>query len=80
MRVAIIGACCVGLEAAIIAARCQIVEPYTIVDRYAISCKNNNFDYNIIEDEDYAEQTPPSGRSGKSHNLILSMNKKGRKW
>ena len=80
MKVAIINACCVGLEAVIIAARCQIVEPYTIVDSYAISCKNNNFDYNIIEDEDYAEQTPPSGRSGKSHNLILSMNKKGRKW
>ena len=77
MKVAIVGAVCVGLEAAIIAARCEIVEPYTIVDKYAIAIEARE---PYIDFDDYAEQTAPSGRTGKQHNLILAMNKKGRKW
>ena len=84
MRVVIIGcgSATIGLEAAIVAAQCQVVTAVNspFIDRYAVSCRNHEQEYMCIRNEDYAEQTAPNGRSGKAHNIILNMNKKGRKW
>ncbi len=80
MKVVIVGATCVGLEAAIIAARCQVVavDNNIFIDRYAIKIGNRYEETLSILNEDYAKQTAPNGRTAKSHNLILSMNKKKR--
>jgi hypothetical protein len=84
MRAVIIGcgSATIGLKAAMIATQCQVVtvDNNTFIDRYATVIGNRYEEILSVINEDYGEQTPPSGRSEKAHNIILSMNKKGRKW
>ena len=91
MRVVIMGGANIGLEAAIIAARGQIVcgnellvdngggKTFAMYQR-DLSIKRDLDMFNYRNCDEYAEQTAPNGRSGKAHNLILAMNKKGKRF
>ncbi len=80
MRVVIVGCGAVSsmaMKAAMESLSHQIVvaNPYQI----RASVGDGRYDRELI-DYEYSEHTAPNGRSAKNHNLILAMNKKGKKW
>jgi len=49
------------------------------IDKEYVSCMVTHLDDTIesmIDDDEYPEQVPPTGRTAKAHNNILKMNKR----